>query len=259
MTPILQTTLPFAPWMDPRTNRLPGVLPLEGDDWLRVDEAFGAQMAERDRLIREVPGLVHALLPQGVPAAQDLYRRVLARLATETGYVVGADAVQRPDGVSIPLDPSQPLLTLGRLVQEDLCLLEAAGNEHVLTGAILCFPASWTLAQKIGRPLSDIHIPVPSYDAGISRRVQRMFDAIRPEQPLWRANALLYDDPTLFQPRREGVPRPRPVEKTYLRSERQCLLRLPETRAVVFTIHTCVLRRSDLPPDAEAGILALHP
>lgn len=259
MSLILQTTLPFAPWMDPRTNRLPGVLPLEGDDWLRVDEAFAAQMAERDRLIREVPDLVHALLPQGVAAAQELYGCVLARLATETGYAVGADAVQRPDGVSIPLDQSQPLLTLGRLVQEDLCLLDSVGGEHVLTGAILCFPASWTLAQKIGRPLSDIHIPVPSYDGGIARRVQRMFDAIRPEQPLWRANALLYDDPTLFQPRREGVPRPRPVEKTYLRSERQCLLRLPETRAVVFTIHTWVLRRSDLPPEAEGAILALHP
>ncbi|MCA3440786.1 MAG: DUF3445 domain-containing protein [Rhodobacter sp.] len=259
MSLILQTALPFAPWMDPRTTRLPGVLPLEGDDWLRVDEAFAAQMAERDRLIREVPDLVHALLPPGVSAAQELYRRVLARLATETGYAVGADAVQRPDGVTIPLDPAQPLLTLGRLVQEDLCLMDSVGGEHVLTGAILCFPASWTLAQKIGRPLSDIHIPVPSYDEGIARRVQRMFDAIRPEQPLWRANALLYDDPTLFQPRREGVPRPRPVEKTYLRSERQCLLRLPETRAVVFTIHTWVLRRSDLPLEAEAAILALHP
>jgi hypothetical protein len=162
-------------------------------------------------------------------------------------------------GACWPGWPPGPLLTLGRLVQEDLCLMDSVGGEHVLTGAVLCFPASWTLAQKIGRPLSDIHMPVPSYDEGITRRVQRMFDAIRPEQPLWRANALLYDDPTLFQPRREGVPRPRPVEKTYLRSERQCLLRLPETRAVVFTIHTFVLRRSDLPPDAEAAILALHP
>ena len=259
MTLILQTTLPFAPWMDPRTNRLPGVLPLEGDDWLRVDEAFAAQMAERDRLLAEIPDQVHALLPQGVPAAQELYGRVLARLATEPGYGVGPDAVLRPDGVTVPLDPSQPLLTLGRLVQEDLCLLEAVGDEHVLTGANLCFPASWTLAQKIGRPLSAIHIPVPSYDDGITRRVQRMFDAIRPEQPLWRGNSLLYDDPTLFQPRLEGVHRPRPVEKTYLRSERQCLLRLPETRAVVFTIHTYVLLRSNLPPEAEAAILALYP
>ena len=253
MTPILQTALPFAPWMDPRTNRLPGVLPLEGDDWLRVDEAFGAQMAERDRLLAGMPDLVHALLPQAVPAATELYRRVLARLAAEPGYDVQPDRVLRPDGVTVPLDPSQSL------VQEDLCLLEAEGDEHVLTGANLCFPASWTLAQKIGRPLSAIHIPVPSYDDGITRRVQRMFDAIRPEQPLWRGNSLLYDDPTLFQPRPEGVHRPRPVEKTYLRSERQCLLRLPETRAVVFTIHTYVLRRSDLPPDAEAAILALYP
>jgi hypothetical protein len=235
------------------------VLPLQGDDWLRVDEAFAAQMAERDRLIQEVPGLVHALLPQGVPAAQDLYRRVLARLATETGYVVGADAVQRPDGVLVPLDPSQPLLTLGRLVQEDLCLLEAAGNEHVLTGAILCFPASWTLAQKIGRPLSDIHIPVPSYDAGIARRVQRMFDAIRPEQPLWRANALLYADPALHHPRTEDAPRQRSGPREYLRTERHCLLQLPQSGAVVFSIHTTIVHVGAVPPDALKAFRALHP
>jgi hypothetical protein len=259
MTPILQKSLPFAPWMDPRTSRLPGVLPLEDDEWLRVDEAFAAQMAERDRLIAERPDDVHALLPQGRAAAAELYARVLARLAAQPGYARADGSVTRPDGVAVPLDPARPLLTLGRLVQEDLCLMEAQGDEHVLTGAILCFPASWTLSQKIGRPLSAIHIPVPSYDEGITRRVQRMFDAIRPEQPLWRGNSLLYDDPALFQPRLEGQRRPRPVDRTYLRSERQCFLRLPETRAVVFTIHTYVLRRSDLPPDAEAAILALHP
>jgi len=33
----------------------------------------------------------------------------------------------------------------------------------------------------------------------------------------------------------------------FLRSERQCILRLPETEAVVFTIHTTVVRRDDTP------------
>jgi dimethylamine monooxygenase subunit A len=206
-----------------------------------------------------VPDLVHALLPRAEPAAAELYAAVLARLAGVPGYEVGAESVTRPDGVVVPLDEGKPLLTLGRLVQEDLCLLEAEGDEHILSGAILCFPASWTLAQKIGRPLSTIHVPVPVYDEGITRRVQRMFDAIRPAQPLWRANALLYDDPTLFQPRLEGQQRRRPVEKTYLRSERQCLLRLPQSNAVVFTIHTFVVRRSTLGAEAEAAILALHP
>ncbi len=259
MTIILQSHLPFAPWMDPRTSRLPGVLPLDGDEWLRVDDAFAGQMALRDRLIADDPVAVHALLPDGQAAADELYALVLARLASQPGYRIGPTQGTRPDGVTVPLDPAAPLLTLGRLVQEDLCILQQQGDEHVLMGAILCFPASWSLAQKIGRPLSGIHTPVPSYDDRIQTSVQRMFNAIRVEQPLWRGNSLLYDDPTLHQPRLEGARRARPVAKTYVRSERQCLLRLPGTRAVVFTIHTYVVRRSTLAADAEAAILALHP
>ncbi len=242
--------------MDARTARLPGVLPVEGEDWLRVDDAFAGQMAERDRLIAGAPGAVHALLPGARPAAEELYATVLQRLGHVPGYAVAPGAVTRPDGVTVPLDPGAPLLTLGRLVQEDLCLMEQAGGEHVLTGAILCFPASWTLAQKIGRPLTGIHEPVAPYDEGIARRVQRLFDAIRPEQPLVRMNALVYDDPALHQPRLESERRPRPVERLYMRSERQCLLRLPVTGAVVFTIHTYIVRLADLDAEARAGLEA---
>ncbi len=259
MTAVLQSHLPFAPWMDPRTSRLPGVVPLEGDHWLRVDDAFAGQMALRDGLIADVPATVHDLRPNGRDPAHELYAMILHHLTTQPGYRLDAACATRPDGVTVPLDPAHPLLTLGRLVQEDLCILTPQGDEHVLSGAILCFPASWTLAQKIGRPLTGIHTPVASYDARIATSVQRMFNAIRVEQPLWRGNALLYDDPTLHQPRTEGARRPRPVAKTFVRSERQCLLRLPVTRAVVFTIHTYVVARSTLSPQAEAAILALHP
>ena len=158
--PILQSRLPFAPWMDPRTARLPGILPVEGDDWLRVDEAFADQMAERDARIAATPGLVHALLPEAEPAAQELLDHVLAKLAQTAGYRITPDSVTRPDGVTVALDRAQPMLTAGRLVQEDLCLLDHDGHEHRLTAAILCFPASWTLGQKIGRPMTTIHVPV---------------------------------------------------------------------------------------------------
>lgn len=259
MPPILQSKLPFAPWMDPRTARLPGILPLVHDHWTCVDDAFAAQMAERDRLINASPKLVHALQLGAIPAAAELYSTLLESLSTRPGYEINSQQIRRPDGVLVPLDPEQPLLTLGRLFQEDFCILEQTGAEHVLTGAILCFPASWTLAQKLGRPMIQIHIPVDSYTPDIARRVQRLFDAIRPEQPLWRANSLIYDDPTLHQPRLEGVQRPRPVEKTYARSERQCLIRLPISRAVVFAIHTYVVRMTDLAPDVAQGLRDLHP
>jgi dimethylamine monooxygenase subunit A len=240
-TPILQDRLPHLAWMDPRTRRLPGILPVEGRDWLRLDEAYAPQMALRDRLIAAQPEVVHALLAEGKPAAKELYTAILDWLAQAPGFTFAADAVLRPDGMEVPLDPERPLLTLGRLVQEDLCLMENTGQDYCLTGGMLCFPASWTLQQKLGRPLTGIHENVPVYDQDIARRVARLFDAIRPGQPLWRMNYLTYDDFVLHQPRREGEKRPRPTDHVFVRSERQCLLRLPVTKAVVFTIHTYVV------------------
>lgn len=254
--PILQSRLPFACWMDPKTARLPGILPLEADDWLRVDDAFAGQMAERDRLIAAKPDQVLGMLDSARPAAEELYAMVLARLARTAGYRVGQTEVQRPDGVIVPLEPAQPMRTLGRLVQEDLCLLEKQGEEHVLTAAALCFPASWWLGEKLGRPLLGIHVPVASYDADVARRVQRLFDAIRPEQPLWRANALIYVDPTLHQPRRENAPRTDRRGGSYVRSERQCLVRLPQSRAVLFSIHTYVVPLAALSPEDRSGLVA---
>lgn len=253
-SPILQDRLPHLPWVDPRTRRLPGILPVEGRDWLRLDEAYGPQMALRDRLIAAQGPVVHALLPEARPAADELYAAVLDWLRKAPGFRLRDRTATRPDGGTVPLDPDQPLLTLGRLVQEDLCLMEQRGEEYVLTGGILCFPASWSLTQKLGRPLTGIHAPVPVYDADIAKRVARLFDAIRPEQPLWRMNYLTYDDFVLHQPRVEGEKRPQPTDHVFIRCERQCLLRLPKTQAVVFTIHTYVVDASTVTAEDLAAL-----
>lgn len=252
--PILQDRLPHLPWIDPRTRRLPGILPVEGRDWLRLDEAYGPQMALRDRLIAAQAPVVHALLPEARPAADELYAATLDWLRAAPGFSLTPTTATRPDGVTVPLHPDQPLLTLGRLVQEDLCLMERRGEEYVLTGGILCFPASWSLTQKLGRPLTGIHDPVPVYDADIAKRVARLFDAIRPEQPLWRMNYLTYDDFVLHQPRVEGEKRPQPADHVFIRCERQCLLRLPVTNAVVFTIHTYVVDAGNVTPEELAAL-----
>jgi dimethylamine monooxygenase subunit A len=252
---ILQSHLPFLPWMDARTARLPGVLPIApGEDWLTVDDGFGGQMAERDRLIADDPALVVAMLPGARPAAEELYAAVLDKIGTMPGYRLAPGQVTRPDCVTVELDPNRPMATLGRLVQEDLCLMEAGPDGHILTAAALCFPASWTLAQKLGRSLMGIHEPVPPYSDDIGRRVQRMFDAIRPDQPLWRMNYLTYDDPALHQPRLEGQRRPQPQGHFFVRSERQCFVRLPHSRAVVFSIHTYVVRAETLTENEVAAL-----
>ena len=243
--------------MVPAARRLPGIQPLDMADWLVVDEAFAAQMALRDRLLAERRADVFGASDNA--PAQELLNLVLAHLGPD--YRVKRSGVVRPDGVKVAFDSDHPLIVAARLVQEDLCLLEQpdGAGEHVLTGAVLCFPASWTLAEKLGRPLTTIHDPVAEYGDGMAARVQRMFDALHPDRPLWRANALLYDDPTLYQPRRHADRRARPKGRPpFLRSERQSLLRLRETRAIVFSIHTWVVAWENLTEAQRAG-LAAHP
>lgn len=238
---ICQDNLPVRPWAEPRTARLPELSPVAPGDWFVIDEVFAAQMAYRDRLIATRRAQVHVLDAGAYPAAAELLALVLSEVLAKPGYGRDGDSVIRPDGVRVPLDREDPLATAGRLVQEDLVLLEKpeGGAEHMLAGAVLCFPASWTLAEKHGRPLTSIHVPVASYDANVAARVQRLFDGLRPGKPIWRANALVYADPELHQPRREGEVRTLPESgKRWLRSERQVLARLPETGGVAFTIHT---------------------
>ena len=224
---------------------LPGIAPVKGAHWFIVDGAYDAQMAHRATLIRERREDVIATDTPSKAACDEMLAQVLANLPDQ--FVSTADQVRCPDGRVVAIDHDDPFGTLGLILQEDVCLLEKRGDEHVLTGAVLCFPASWRLAEKIGRPLTQIHTPVPEYTDNIARRVQRLFDGVRSGHPIWRFNALWYDDPELHQPRSEGVLRDvNDVETTpYLRSERQVIWRLPESGGVLFTIHTFVLRRAD--------------
>ncbi len=207
LIPVLQSHLPQSMWSDLAMSRLPGVQPLRPGDWLIVDDAYAGQMALRDALIGDRRNAVIQMAKAARPAAEELLDLVLKVLDVTPGFSIAADAVIRPDGELVQLDRSEPLATLGRLVQEDFCLMQKTPTEHLLTGAVLCFPANWMLAEKFMAPLSTIHGPVAPYDANIARRVQRLFDAIQVARPLWRSNALYYDDPTLFSPNSEDGPR----------------------------------------------------
>ncbi len=245
MTLILQRHLPD----DMRLTRaLPGIQP-EAGPWLHVDDAYAAQMARRQALLERQPDDVLYLDEAARPAALELLDTVLQTLP-DLGFEVGSNTVTCPDGRVVRLARHTPLNTLGHLCQNDFVLMEKRGVEHVLTGAVLCFPASWRLSEKAGRPLVDIHVPVDEYTEDVARRVQRLFDGIQVGRPLWRFNQLWYEDPELFQPRSQSEPRRVGAglsKGPYYRTERQTLLRLPQTRAVVFAIHTFVLARGDVP------------
>ena len=238
MSEILQASIPAAQ-RAAALAPLPRMQPVAGN-WLSVDDAYAAQIGEKQRLLAARRDAVLWQDAQAAGAVAELVAVVLAEVAGHPAFAVAGNAVMTPDGRQVKVEG---LSDLGAVVQEDLCLLERRDENWVLTAALLCFPASWTLAEKAGRPMRRIHAPVAPYDEGVAMRVDRLFAGVQPGRPLWRANCLGYADAALHQPRSEAAPRQDAVAR-YDRSERQTILRLPESGAVAFAIHTSVVLRN---------------
>ncbi len=207
---------PGPPWLAMGTRSLTTA------DWLLVDDDRARDLATKSILLSERHAEVFAALDS--PAVRAASAEVLDLITAATGLT--------PDGAVHPLDAA------GRLVQEDLCLLvERDGAPH-LDAASLCFPSYWRLSDKLGRPLAEVHGPVPHYADELATKVDRFVARLSTDRPVWRRNWSIHDDPTYFLP--EPTP-PRAVEPPaglWLRSERQTLRRLTTPDAVLFTIRT---------------------
>jgi hypothetical protein len=109
----------------------------------------------------------------------------------------------------------------------------------------------------MGRPLTAIHDPVPDYDATLARRVNRVFEALKPGRGVWRVNWLVHPSPEPHLPltvEEKGTPLAMEDGRLYLRTERQTLIRLPETGAVSFGIKTSICPLEALTPEQAAAL-----
>lgn len=248
----------YAPYADARQRRKPGLAPLDFATWIETDQHYAEQMAYREHLMTDRRAVVFAETENSRPAQTELLNILLTNLNRRPDFTVAADSVTRPDGVVVPtgqtLEP--PVLTAGRLTQEDFCILEKGAEEYVLTSAILCFPSRWSLAEKIGHPLTAIHGPVPDYTDDLAKRVNRVFEGVKVDLPLWRANWTVHDHAELHQP--SGSWRAEEGGETlYIRVERQTFVRLPQSQAVVFGIRTFIDPLDRLTDEQAAALCEL--
>ena len=135
-----------------------------------------------------------------------------------------------------------------------------------LAAAVLAFPSAWRLAEKFGRPMHEIHGPVPGFGAGTrpAELIERMFDKLRPELPMIRWNWSLFGDDRLFHPESGHPDRPRFGDGTradtiVFRVERQTLRKLPVSGDIVFTIriYNDPVAALEAHPDAASIAVAL--
>ena len=226
-----------------------GVRSIEPSEWLESGGVDAAeQLAEKARVFDRHRGSVLAALPAAREACTEL--RDLVR-----EQVKGTPQVADPAGC-------HPLEEAGRLVPEDFCLHlpDASTGALTLVAGCVCFPNRWSLLDKLARPVTAIHGPVPRYDPQLARPVERLMARLPVGRILERHNWGVVQSGELHAPMRKADRRPdwSGVDSDpWLRIERTTLRRLPRSGAVVFTIRTLTAPLEILDGDAEAaGLLA---
>jgi hypothetical protein len=225
--------------------------------WLLRDDLASSEMALRRRLLAEQRGLVFACTP------------VAEAAASETADLIGRWHVDRDGSADPSGGETHPLARAGMQVQEDLCIMVHHHGAWHLEGAVLCFPSMWSLAEKMGRPTSEIHAPVAHYAEELGQRVDTFFDRLaldklvhRRNVSLWPACLLWVPTPSIPATLWDRPPAEAGVPILWVRSERQTLRRLPASGAILFTIRVqmaplaVLARRPDRARDLAAWLRA---
>ena len=247
-----------------------GIISLNLDEWLEPDEYFYKELLEKETLLANQKDEVFQSI-QGSQLAQqevldliiDYMNRFHSELVRIDGDKIFIDGIKR--NLSRKEFAEMPLNLAGRLVQEDLCLMAPGDTGYTLEAASLCFPSRWRLIDKIGKRMVDIHSPVPDYEDKLVRPVDRFFDKLDVNKPVWRVNWSLTDDPDLYQPIRKtstdysrNINSKNAGDLIFLRCERQTLRRLPDTGWILFSIKTYVDKVSALICKPQALVDLAH-
>lgn len=221
-----------------------GLAQLDPGRWIEPDEALDFYLSEKAQLLAADRSSVFAAAAESEGAQRELLslltdyllRRypLIYRRRGETIIVGGREA---------DLNGDRPILSAGSLIQDDLAIMELKEGEWRLTAAFIAFPSSWSLAEKFGRSMDEIHAPVPGFEGGSrnAELITRMFDRLPPDRFVERFNWAINGDGALHLPKSksEGIGADAVAleeDRTYVRIERQTLRKLPETGAIAFTI-----------------------
>lgn len=217
-----------------------GLAPVDADNFLHIDASFPRYRDEKIELYNSKYNAV-----------------CMAETGTEDGQIEAADLIESClskhhshmvfDRPSVRAD--NPIAAAALTVPDDLVLMRRDDSGWRLVAASLCFPSSWNLAEKMGHPLEVVHGPVPMAEK-MHVRIRRIFDALKPESPLWRENWSLDGDGELRHDRSEdhrNYQREKLSGVVFLRTEYQTLHKLPVTGDILFTIGIYVTPLQDLP------------
>ncbi len=235
---------PFIPFMQGSPRFEPGLRRIDPEHWLIPDTEKDMALANKRHLLdtrrEEVFGAMDGSENAQFEAAQMIYA-VLGKTSEQSDEL--------------------PLLMAFRLVSDDLCVLEKREGVWVLSAACLCSPTHFSLKHVLGGSMAALHGPVPGGDPALAGKINLMFDRVAPGLVLERFNwtvqagaARYMPDAAPMRALAAATPLQDAKKVLHLRIERQTILRLPQTGAILFCIRVCIDPLRDLAPEQQSAL-----
>lgn len=140
--------------------------------------------------------------------------------------------------------PADLLRTLGQNWEPDFLVLRREPAAVRLVAGCVCFPSSWSLGEKIGKPIEAIHEIVPTLNATIGTQIRTFLERIKPGVSWTRNNWGLSRSPEWNQHPTRNTPRLDEsvgLDEVFFRVEEQSLVALPQSNGILFGIRLKVI------------------
>lgn len=246
------------------------------EDWIQIDKDYLDRITERKRNLVAHPEAIEVnevCIPAVTELFIQVIKNILIRYPTVfclegtvfRNHVTGA----KYDLVKIRTEPRRLLQMLSENVEEDFYLMYPDEDGiFSLQRFVSCFPNGFSSREKLGQSMRDVHGPVPGLNEGIGNGIDRFMTGLQfgtvvqrlgVSQPfdilcniltsrlscvqwslqfngsdLWRTGGNnFYPKPGEVLP---DVSEYQDIAQCYLRVERQTLVRLENSKAVVFGI-----------------------
>jgi dimethylamine monooxygenase subunit A len=250
-----------------------GLRPIRPENWILIGAGHAEMMRQKCERLANQRQCYYRTLPTSLPAQRELRERIVAHLAADhpqsfekIGSVVRSLITRQ----TLDLDDAstEPLMQVSYLIEEDFMLLEEIEGTIQITAASNAYSSSGRLVGSVGHDVEWAHEPVPQLTRKLGGKINRVLGSIHADTPCERFNWQItpmatvffpHDDPhaanaaamreVLVELRRDPA---RAGEFLWIRVERQTLMRLPDSNAVAFSLHTYSDPLSSMQSDVES-------
>jgi hypothetical protein len=152
----------------------------EPDFWIELESSYCARIKQRKELVQQHGKLILDALPGSEAACVELKEMVIQYICTKYPQQFQYDPKSGVFhnhilGLQTDAKSTDPLQFLLDHIPEDFLITQEdkETGSYVFTAGIACSAIGWSLGTKLGKPLHEIHGPVPDYKDKMEFSVSR--------------------------------------------------------------------------------------